>query len=743
MSASVARISRSVSARRTACLVPICQALAAIALPAMARAAPLESLEPILAVGTSEPRTLPVSEALRDQGTPRSLLGEEAIHEVATPFGDYGSLAKLTPSYVESAPNGEGFDAAKNQSLRGFTDTQFNLLVDDIPVQDPDTFAHHSTSYFPAATLSRVIVDRSPGGAADLGYANLGGTIHLSTLELPRVASTRLMASAGSFATSLVGATVSTGRPQAAGDGGALLNVEHLQSAGVLSNADGRKDDVLVKAEWRLAGGAQLTALYTFDRYHFNNPPNSTTLRLATAGSAYGFSADPQRADFYGYATTDRRADFGYVRWHAPLDGAWLLETTVYTYLYATTGLGLNGDETASPMPGGFGPPTTDIAGRLSNQDYRTTGAVVRTSHEDRNGFFQAGIWVDHSREQASRYAIDLSNGQFYNANRNNNSPSYYAFTSHLDTLQPYVSYQWIVTDALSVRPGVRHQQVRRGYDALVNQNFRPGTSQELTRTVSSTLPGVDATLKLDGDTSLLLQVARGTEVPGQALFYNTNTPAQSNQAQAQSAVAWQVGLVRETTAYDLGLTAYLVNFSNYIDTTTTNGVTVSANHGDVRYRGLELEGRVDLGAGFGTLANASLIRAEYQTAGIAAANQQVGQDVPLVPSYTGLAGLVFAEGAWKASLLAKFVGVAYQGAGGSASPARRVEPYHYADLTVTRQLGDTIGLQHVRLSLAVRNLQDQASVTDNGGPAAVAAEGNLLNTLPRRSLILSLVADL
>src|SRR4029077_8052941 len=89
------------------------------------------------------------SEALLNRGSPQSIVNERAIHEIASPVGDFGTVANFTPSFVSSAPNGPGFDAAKGQTLRGFVDGQFNVTMDGIPFADPDTFGHHSTSYFP------------------------------------------------------------------------------------------------------------------------------------------------------------------------------------------------------------------------------------------------------------------------------------------------------------------------------------------------------------------------------------------------------------------------------------------------------------------------------------------------------------------------------------------------------------------------------------------------------------------
>jgi iron complex outermembrane receptor protein len=101
------------------------------------------------------------SEAVLNVGSPQSVLSAQLIQRIASPVGDYGSVANLTPSYVSSAPNGPGFDAAKNQSLRGFVDGQFNVTLDGIPFADPDNFQHHSTSYFPVAELEQMVIDRS------------------------------------------------------------------------------------------------------------------------------------------------------------------------------------------------------------------------------------------------------------------------------------------------------------------------------------------------------------------------------------------------------------------------------------------------------------------------------------------------------------------------------------------------------------------------------------------------------
>lgn len=696
-------------------------------------------LESITATGSQD--SLPrVGAALAEAPTPQSRLDQEAIRELAAPTGDYGTLLKLTPSYLDSAPNGEGFDAAKNQTLRGFADGQFNLTVDGIPVQDPDNFQHHSTSYFPAPTLDHLVVDRSPGGAGDPGYATVGGTIQLSTLALPEHDDGQVYGSVGSFATSVVGAHLSTAAPKQPGAGGVLIDVEHRQTAGALSNSDGRRDDVMLKSEWLPLADLRITGLLSFDRYHYNNPPSVSQAQFARQGPSYGYGATPGQVDYYGLSATDRRADFGYLRFDLDAGSGWRLDDRLYEYGYANRGLGLQGDTTSSPIGNGKGVPASDFALYRTNEDYTTVGNLLTVSRQDTSGTARAGLWVEHSREEYLRDTVDGTTGQPYNGARNH-TPIYARFTSHLDTVQPWAEYAWQASEYLTLRPGLRWQQVRRGLDAAVLQKTAIGTPGEVSRTVSTTLPSLDLNLRLDPATHLLAEVAKGVQVPNQAFFYTT-TPVASNQAAPQTSVAWQVGVVREQGGTNLGLTAYVIHFDNYIATTTSNNVTVSQNSGSVLYRGLELEAHSALGQGWGLLGNASLIRAEYQQAGLANPAQKAGDDVSLVPSYLALCGVLYRNGPWQGSLLVHLVGAEYQGSGGSSNPAQRVDPYHYADLTLSRFLGPLAGLEGARISLQIGNLQGQTPITDNGGLSKIAADGYQINTLPVRNYTLSLVGD-
>jgi iron complex outermembrane receptor protein len=671
---------------------------------------------------------------------PESLVTRQAIEQIASPFSDFGTLSNLTPSFVSSAPNGNGFDAAKNMTLRGFPDGQFNVTLDGIPFADPDGFSHHSTSLFPASSIQQILVDRSPGGGTTLGYATIGGSVNIESLAMPSTAQARAYGAYGSFATSQVGLLLNTEKPTTYGGTGLLLNYQHLQTDGAMSNADGRRDDILLKAETRF-DGMQLDVLYSYDSYHFKNPASVSTAQIAQFGSGFGFTTNPGDPAYAGYASTDRTADFGYARFRAGLPAGFDLVETLYTYSYWNQGLSLKGDVTGSPVGAGFGVPRNDIGGRLSDNSYRTFGNILQFERVDGTARIRGGLWVERSRQSNSRNALDLTTGEPYNANTNAGSPVLFDYDSSLETVEPYAEYAWQPIPALTTALGLRYQRVRREFDASVVPNSLPGTNGTISRSVNSLLPSAEGNYALTEDTHAYLQWSKGALVPNQSFFYSSN-PTQSNQAEPQTAQAFQGGLIHVNGPVQMTLDAYWIDLDNYVSTINIGGNTEYVNNGKVRYRGIEAEGHFEIGAGFNSAFNASIIRAQFRTSGVTSAAQQAGDTIPFAPSYTGLFGLLYDRDGWTGSLLIKFVGTEYQGKNGSSDGSNfKVNPYHYTNFTVARAIDELVGLRHSRIGLQVNNVENRTFVTDAAGPSA--AGPLLVNVLPRRSYLLTFQCDL
>lgn len=239
----------------------------------------------------------------------------------------------------------------------------------------------------------------------------------------------------------------------------------------------------------------------------------------------------------------------------------------------------------------------------------------------------------------------------------------------------------------------------------------------------------------------MYLQLSRGSLTPSQAFFYTAH-PASGNQAEAENALAAQAGIVHRATRYGIALDVYRVDFDDYVSTVTQGGDTLYVNSGSVLYRGIEAEGHVRLGVGLTAVANASVMRATFEDSRMTSPLQLAGDTIPFAPRYTGLAGLLYGRGRWRASLLAKFVGTEYQGKNGSADGTTyRVGAYSYTNLSVTRFLTDPGAAHEVRLRLSLDNLWNSSAITDNAGPSVLGVD--LVNVLPRRSFMLSVVAQL
>jgi iron complex outermembrane recepter protein len=711
------------------------------------------------------------------QVSAQSVLSHYALTDIATPLADFGSLANLTPSFVSSAPNGVGFDAAKNMSLRGFTDGQFNVTFDGIPLQDPDTFKHHSTSVFPVGSLQSLSVDRSPGSGTSLGYSTLGGSIDLQSLSIPKVSQSVLYASTGSFGTQLLGARYNTANVKSPSPLNSrmdsrtdsrldaqdepstayLLNAERMISNGALSFAGGQKSDLLVKSEshW---GALTWTALLSYDAYQFNNPPSVTAPQVSQYGAGAGFNANPLDANYFGYSSTTRNTDFEYLKGVYQINPQVSLRNTLYAYAYMSDGLGINGDPTSSKVGTGFGVNANDIAGNATYNAYRTRGDVlemeINLGPESQGGAnvqgqhssvaadqLKLGLWMEESHQNANRQALDLVTQQGYALNKLNNSSTLYNFNDQLRTLEPYANLKWHASERWSFESGLRLQRVERALNGATLPTSLPGTNGVIGKTVTSTLPSLGMHYTLDAHQFLYAQWSRGAIVPLLS-YFNTTTPMLSNQAAPETGVGLQMGWNWSDQNSRLNWDVYQVNLENYFSKVVVAGNTQYINNGAVSYRGVEAEGQTKLSEFMTLFGNASLIRAQFDNNAVTSATQKAGDTLSFAPTYLGLLGFMYQRGDWSANLTSKWVSGQYQGKNGSADGSNYFVPsYNYTNLSVFKYLDVASDFHELKLGLTVSNLLNQTPLTDTAGPSA--AGPLLVNVLAPRSYLLSLSAKL
>jgi iron complex outermembrane receptor protein len=351
---------------------------------------------------------------------------------------DYNETAKFTPGFNSSNSNAIG---DSKSGWRGFQDGQFNITFDGIPFGDANDPTHHSAAYFPASFLSRVTVDRSPGGPSQAGYAPFGGTLGLWSLDLSDKRGASVQQSAGNFRTFTTSASVQSGYNAETGTR-ALVAFSHIGSGGQLQFGDSSTYQGLVKVE-KIFGEVKVTALATGGTERYNNVNSITWPQFLQYGKNYGqVNNNPNTQQYVGYNNSLKATDLEYVKaeWN---NSDVRVDNTLYTYSYwyprdqtngqdqsiesgsgalttlkfpAVNGTTYNFAYIASTNP--LGVKTTDVTGYGKINSYRAYGDMLNIAKDVKepgfSGTFRTGIWTEYVDNDRRQQYIDYTTGVTY-----------------------------------------------------------------------------------------------------------------------------------------------------------------------------------------------------------------------------------------------------------------------------------------------------------------------------------------
>ena len=163
------------------------------------------------------------------------------------PTADYATIANIAPSVVNVETNGPGLSEAKHTTIRGIDDGGYNVTFDGIPFGDYNTFSHHTTSYFPAKLIGRVVVDRGPGTASTIGNATFGGTLALFSKDPRREMTFVPTLSYGSWNTRLGHFEANTGLLTPLKGASAIVSYQRMETDGYRTNSDMQRDTYYFK----------------------------------------------------------------------------------------------------------------------------------------------------------------------------------------------------------------------------------------------------------------------------------------------------------------------------------------------------------------------------------------------------------------------------------------------------------------------------------------------------------------
>jgi iron complex outermembrane receptor protein len=686
-----------------------------------------------------------------------------------TPIADYGEAVNYSPGAFTLSPNGAGLGQGKIY-FRGLGDGLYNETFDGIPFTDTNSVSHHTWANFPMEMIGSIDFDRSPGDATTVGQSTFGGSINMKSVELQSSPNIRATYGYGSWDTRLMRLDYDSGLFGPGNKNDLYADVHQIESNGYQTFNHQMSDSGSLKYQYRISPRATVT-LFTGVVDIWNNTPTNTSptrAQVAEYGNNYLLSGDPgtpsaPNSYYYGFNTYHVQTDFEYIGFDSDLGGGWRFDNKAYTYRYWNSevypGTTIN---LSSSAPSG----TDKLNG------YRQAGDTAALSHEDRWGIFTIGIWYNWA--YTDRYQIPRNPLTGQDTPLGN-------FHEHFITqsTQAFAQYTFKATRKLAITLGLKnsdqslvlnqYQDNGSGSDVgclggtpakspVTGAPICNGGAAFVTHGINwnNWLPTGTARYAAARNWSVYTQFAEGSEAPPTSIFDvtggNVTTPAKATLAKT-----YQVGSVLKYNRWTLDTDAYYLHYQNgyasYTDIAT--GEPVNTLTGPSNTKGLEAESNIVIGHGFNLYLNGSMGCAKYQTG---PNYPNGGLWVADAPKNVEGAALFYQHKNWDVGILHKRVGTMYNDnktlnytINGVVLPfpvdqAVTINPFDVTNLFFNYTIKNEGWLRGTKIGFSTNNLFDNQNivgVSPSTKPTLavpfVPSAGDLINTLPGRSVMVSL----
>ena len=678
--------------------------------------------------GSSVSNRAPVQASLKAT-QPQSIISATFIEQTVTPLADFNAVARIAPSIGAGiSPNGPGLAETK-VSLRGFQDGEYNITYDGIPFGDTNDPTHHSTSYFPARIIGGMVIERGPGNASNLGQATFGGSINLYSKELSQDFNFTPYATFGSWNTRMLGAQVDSGILTNMVDANLTFNASKLTTDGYLTYSGVTEENYQLKVQLPLGKESKITAFSTFNKIHSFVPDKGgvTLAQAAQFGRNYALNNDPTSQNYFAYNYNNKKTDFEYIRLQSNLSG-WSIDNTLYTYSYNNdtySGQDASGATANGTKAGPVG--NKDVPGYNKLNSYRVNGDIFKLTNKTELGLLRVGVWLEKS--SSDRHTFDLDWTLNLPNPKEATVPKNVAYDQRSSWIQyqPFLEFEWTLSDALTITPGVKYVNFERSVDAPVNQGTRIATTAD--KTYKTTLPFLTANYSINKNWSAYAQTAKGFLLPPLSMFY-VNNPSLGT-PKPQTSTNYQLGTVHQSQNFTFDADIYQIDFNNKIASTGTGNDLVYFNQGGVVYKGIEAAATLYVGSGFSLHFNASKNSAKAKET-----NMQVAK----APEATSAFGLLYSANGLFGSFISKTVGSQYAKDGQPA--AYQILAYTTEDLTLGYRWKALGGFaKNLKAQFGLNNMLNKQNVTSiSANSKGVAFDQYTF--IPERSWTISVTAD-
>lgn len=608
-----------------------------------------------ISVHANAVNTLAPSAAPLDAVQPTSVIDERFIRDGLRFNSNFDDIIKYAPSVTVVSPEGPGMGKSENISIRGFQDGQFNITFDGIPFGDASDLHHTTSAYFNNHVLGQAEIDRGPGGGSTIGNATFGGTVGLRSRDPSDVSGVTAYLTVGSWNTRAGGVSVDE---QLGSNTKLFADVSKEASDTYLKGTDDRREHLFVKTITDLGAETQLTFVTSYNQEHQNTVQGATKDEIAEFGWRYGLTNDPTLQSYKGYNNAAYYSSFTYVGITSRI-GDWSVDNKVYYNSFDHWSRKTSDASDNNPADNGvtfydakgkkLSKAATDVPGKQADNGFHAFGDVLRLARELGPGELQTGVWLERNLDARYQLPIDETTGA---PTGTKYGPAYnYQLSDRTDTVQPYLQYDWNVTDSFTLSPGMRYSEATRQLDAPLNK-VSPPTPAYAEATYSATLPSLSAHEKINDEWSAYAQVAKGFLAPPIDVIYVNGSRA----LDPETTTNYQLGTAYATREYTFGADVYYIDFSNYLTETevaTSNGNEMTyVNSGGAIYKGAEVEGTYALTQTLSLYGNASYNKATYKNSSV---------QVAATPKVTAALGLLYSSPlGYFGSLMGKFAGQQY-----------------------------------------------------------------------------------
>jgi iron complex outermembrane receptor protein len=413
------------------------------------------------------------------------------------------------------------------------------------------------------------------------------------------------------------------------------------------------------------------------------------------------------------------------------------LDNKIYTYRYWNKQFYNN----PSIQANGFFAPASQSITATSAVDklngYRKVGDITTFSKEMRRGTLRAGLWWEWA--YTDRYQIPSNPRTGLDAVLPNFHEHFLTYST-----QPFIDYEYRVTEKLSIRAGVKFADYRMDLTQFADNGKTVGSlggapSVYHSADYRSGMPAADLRYRLKSNWTAYAQFATGSNVPPSSVFDSKNALV-AVLPKPTSVKTYQIGSVVKFNRWTLDADAYYSHFQNpyssYIDATT--GESYFYQTGPANTKGVEAESTVLMGHGFSLYLNGTLGVAKYQE----------GPNYPggglwlaTTPKNTEDIGLTYIRKNWDMGIFNKRVGPMYND-NGTIHQAVSIDPFNVTNLFINYTIKSESRLRGTKIRFAINNLFDQHNIvgvvpfsTKSNAPSP----GDVLTLLPGRSLSITM----